>query len=109
MDLYQRLLKQVQAPLHVLWGEGVFHQYHGGVTTSHRQQLPEQLKHFQQEFRDIRGHHYQAVLRQPHFFGPLPPRALPFIADSCTRGQLRFDRFASDNRPPWIDDGGYNR
>jgi len=107
MDLYHRLVSR-HSPLYLLWGEGVFHQYHGGVTTSHRNGLPDQLKQFQKEFRQIRGSDYQAVRRQPRFVGPLSRQALPFIAESCKRGRQRFKRFASEGRDPWIDDGGYN-
>ncbi|OFE13768.1 hypothetical protein PHACT_12005 [Pseudohongiella acticola] len=109
MDLYQRLVRREQSPLYLLWGEGVFHQYHGGVTTSYRNELPDQLQQFQQEFRQIRGNDYQAVRRQPQFFGPLPRQVMPFIAESCSRGRQRFNRFAGEDRDPWIDDGGYNR
>ena len=36
LDLYKRLLERPDTPLFMLYGEGTFHQFHGGVTTGAR-------------------------------------------------------------------------
>ena len=35
LDLYKRLLDLPETPLYLLFGEGTFHQFHGGATTGH--------------------------------------------------------------------------
>jgi len=83
LDFYQRAIQHTQATPFLLWGEGTFHQLHGGTTTSpagtERDQL---LQRFKQEYQDIRQ---QAFAVTPHHYccvGSLRPEALPFVQHS---------------------------
>ena len=104
LDIYRNLALLPESQLIILAGEGSFHQFHGGVTTSQADDLEEVWAAHREEFRSIRGQYYCAVLKQPTIFGSIGSYALPFFLASSKRGQKRFSRFNKQGDDPWKDD-----
>lgn len=85
LDLFKRLLEQPRMPLVLLYGEGSFHQFHGGVTTN---TLPEErariYKLLAEQDLAIRGQ-LQPPPWRPMLYGHPHPAVLPFLAKSLER------------------------
>lgn len=82
-DFRNRALSVPKIAPVVLLGEGVFHQFHGGIATNVKtQELRSTLKLFHEEYRAIRGHKnlYQAA-PPALYFGTLPDKARRFLGE----------------------------
>lgn len=80
LDFLKRLLQLEATQCFTVMGEGTFHQFHGGVTTSRRVHKPENdgvttWKKYNDQYRAIRGEDYSAASRKPILFGQLAPEA----------------------------------
>lgn len=82
-DFRNRVVSNLKDPPVVLLGEGVFHQFHGGIATNVKtQELPKTLGLFREEFRAIRGKEAQGQKPPPAvFFGKMPNQALRFCVE----------------------------
>lgn len=79
-DLVNRAALRGTHQFIVLLGEGVFHQFHGGVATNVRPQ-EHPMRDFQAEYASIRGSRYKPVpIRDVMYFGTLPASAKRFVA-----------------------------
>lgn len=86
LDLYRRLCEYPDSVLYLLPGEGTFHQYHGGVTTSKEYGDRDRLmKKMHEEYRQLRGVSYSVLDIQPVFFGKIPSQVMPFVEYSAQR------------------------
>jgi glycosyltransferase involved in cell wall biosynthesis len=85
LDLFKRLLEQPKMPLVLLFGEGSFHQFHGGVTTN---TLPEERAHLYQQLAAqdiaIRGQLKPPPWR-PMLYGTPHPATQRFLQKSLER------------------------
>ena len=90
-DLFQRACALEGAQLIVLLGEGTFHQFHGGASTSRR--IPWAEMHA--EFQAIRGHENRPPTNAPLYVGRVPTPYLPHIVHSS---QLAFERLTRGQR-----------
>ncbi|MHC4652250.1 MAG: glycosyltransferase family A protein [Planctomycetota bacterium] len=87
-DFYKRASERCDAPLVILFGEGTFHQIHGGVATNTPLATQkEQLKAWKAQYEAIRGVPWQPPTRQAEYLGQIPDSALKYIAWSA-EGQL---------------------
>ena len=78
-DFRDRALQMPAVTPVLLLGEGVFHQFHGGVATNVKME-DHPMQRFQDEFRQIRGRTYSpARPGQPVYFGALPEQARRFL------------------------------
>ena len=68
----------------VLLGEGVFHQFHGGICTNVKtQELPKTLELFNEERQEISGQEKLPPSVPPVvYFGKLPDQARKFVSDT---------------------------
>ncbi|MDX5372310.1 MAG: glycosyltransferase [Pseudomonadaceae bacterium] len=86
LDLYKRLLEYKKTPLYLLYGEGSFHQFHGGVTTGtlkeERDRVFEQIKAQDQL---IRGERRDPPNITPVLFGMPHPSVYRFIRYSLDK------------------------
>lgn len=86
LDLYKRLLEYPDTPFYLLFGEGSFHQFHGGVTTGtlkeERDRVFEQIKAQDQL---IRGDRRDPPNVTPVLFGTPHPSAYRFIRYSLDK------------------------
>ena len=107
LDIYRQLALLPHSKLYVLFSEGSFHQFHGGVTTQQVAELEEVLASHREEMKSIRGEYYSAALIEPILYGYCDEHALPFLIDSCNAAQRRFQRFFNQNSSPWPDEISY--
>lgn len=100
-DLYKRTLDHPQTTCYLLFGEGSFHQYHGGITTgtpaAEREKVCAQI--IAQDFR-LRGDNRDHPARPPVFFGALHPASYRFLAHSLARAEAAAARAAQSSRQP---------
>lgn len=79
-DFRNRAIARLKAPPILLLGEGVFHQFHGGVATNSKpEERPKIHKIFRDEYRAIHDRYYLPLEPPPTiFFGKLPTEARKF-------------------------------
>jgi hypothetical protein len=84
-DLYKRACALEGAQLVVLFGQGTFHQFHGGAATSGRLSW----KEMHAEYVALRGASYQPPTNRPVYLGEVPAAALRHLEQSV---QLALER-----------------
>jgi hypothetical protein len=87
-DVFQRACALPGAELVVLLGEGTFHQYHGGASTSGRFGWDE----MHADFIEITGHENAPPQNRPVYFGGVPPEYLPHVERSAQLASIRLAR-----------------
>ena len=102
--LYRKLALREQARLFVLPGEGSFHQFHAGVTTSEVDGREAQLAAFDARLEEIYGGAFKSTAREPQLLGAVSHYAQPFLEQSLSRAQRRFSRLAQEQREFWDDE-----
>ena len=80
LDLYKRLLDPPGVPFYLLFGEGSFHQFHGGVATN----VPATEKmwdKFDDEYERLRGSRFDLIgyPKKPRVLGELNTESRPFF------------------------------
>ncbi len=86
LDLYRQLALLPHTELFALPGEGTFHQYHGGVTTTSDEGREEMLHRFREQYRELRGTPYRMVEKEPRLLGAVTGFAMDMMKfSSLTR------------------------
>lgn len=86
LDLYKRLLETPNTPFYLLFGEGSFHQFHGGVTTgTKREERARIYKQLDDQDIAIRGNNRTPPMASPILYGSLHPAAYRFMKHSLDR------------------------
>ena len=86
LDLYKRLLEYPGTAFYVLFGEGSFHQFHGGVTTGTRKAERDVIyKQLDDQDRSIRGDNRTPPNVRPILFGTPHPNMYRFIRHSLDK------------------------
>jgi hypothetical protein len=104
LHLYRSLGLQADNTLYMLPGDGSFHQYHSGVTTSTKSDRAEELEKFNDQLNSFWNGQFKALSREPILHGTIPSQALRFLAMSTDNGQRRFSRLKTQQLPFWPDD-----
>ncbi|MGC1507629.1 glycosyltransferase [Ketobacter sp.] len=104
LHIFRQLCLSLETAPVILMGEGCFHQYHGGVSTSNNSERDERVKTFKQQLNTYWSGGFKAVTREPLFFGHISQEALPFVQHSIEAGERRFSRLKSSAKPVWEDD-----
>ena len=78
-DLYRRACGLDGVELIVLWGEGTFHQYHGGASTTRRYSWEE----MHAEYQAVVGVAHRPPANAPLYVGRLNPALLPLVERSA--------------------------
>lgn len=104
LHLYRKLGLRRKTRLFVLPGEGTFHQYHAGVTTTASADYEETVARFKAQLQEIWKQDFKGLRREPTLFGTISQQAQPFLLKSCEKAQSRFNRFQILDRPLWEDD-----
>lgn len=104
LHLYRSLGILPENQLVILPGEGSFHQFHGGVTTSSIPDREAKLKGFNEQLNSFWNGQFKALTREPILYGNIPAQALPFMELSTENGKTRFTRLSNQQRPFWPDD-----
>lgn len=87
----------------ILPGEGSFHQLHGGVTTTPREDREQMLKQFAKQLNRRWGV-FSVLKREPILLGAVTAHAQRFLKYSCAEATIRFNRLDENNTAHWIDD-----
>ena len=104
LHLYRRLATAPGTELIMLAGEGNFHQFHGGTSTTAGEERNALVKIFKQQLDEMWPGGFKSVRREPVLFGTVGRLALPFLETSLRNTTERFERFAGDGRDPWEDE-----
>ena len=104
LHLYRSLGILPQQQLVILPGEGSFHQYHQGVTTSSSEDRDQALALFNEQLNSFWGGQYKALTREPIIFGNIPKQAQHFLQTCCEAGRRRYQRLGRSQQAPWADD-----
>jgi len=88
----------------VLPGEGSFHQYHGGVTTSEYEGLEQERASHRAQLQDIWDGKFHSLRREPILFGAVTPLAQEYLSFSVDRSMRRYKRFKARGDYLWEDD-----
>lgn len=88
LDLYKRLLESPGTAFYMLFGEGSFHQFHGGVTTGTRKAERDLIyKQLDDQDRALRGDNRAPPNVRPILFGTPHPSVYRFIRHSLDKVQ----------------------
>src|SRR5262249_20269231 len=104
IHLYARLAALPENRFVVLAGEGSFHQFHGGVTTSEVEDREAMLETHRANLRAINGGKFEGVHREPLLLGTIPGQAAEFLKASAGRAAFRHRMCKSLGLPEWPHD-----
>jgi len=90
-------------PYFLMSGEGSFHQYHGGITTSQWHDLAEVLESHRKQLHSYWGGHFHSLRREPLLLGAATSHAQPFLKFSSQKSQKRLGRLERHGQQPWPD------
>lgn len=81
LDFFRRAVRDPEIPYLMILGEGTFHQFHGGVTTSKSVRDVEAdgqttFQRYAAQYADIRGEPFKVERRRPIMYGTFRPEAL---------------------------------
>lgn len=94
----------------VMPGEGSFHQLHGGVTTTPREDRKLLLEAISRQLNTLWGDKsFQALHREPILVGAVTSHAQKFMRYSSERSRIRFHRLQEKMKPFWPDDRPFPR
>jgi hypothetical protein len=88
----------------VIPGEGSFHQYHGGVTTSEYDGLDEEHQSHSEQLQSIWSGEFHSLRREPILLGAVTPRAQQYLQFSSERAMKRYKRMQARGERLWEDD-----
>lgn len=104
LHMYRSLGMLPGSRLFVTPGEGSFHQYHGGVTTSAYEDREAELERHRVQLHSFWPGGFQSLRREPSLLGAVPPQAQPFLQQSLEFAARRNKRLANQGQPLWADD-----
>lgn len=108
LHMYRSLGMLPGSEFYVLPGEGSFHQYHGGVTTSSYEKREADIVEHKVQLHSFWPGGFHSLRRDAALLGRVPPQALPFLSDSLGHKQRRCKRFRDSGKDPWPDDTTVN-
>lgn len=88
----------------VIPGEGSFHQYHGGVTTSEYDGLDEEHRWHSDQLQSIWSDEFHSLRREPTLLGAVTPWAQDYLQFSSERAMRRYKRTQARGERLWEDD-----
>jgi hypothetical protein len=104
LHLYRQLATAPGTELFMLAGEGNFHQFHGGTSTTAGAERDALVATFKRQLDELWPGGFKGVRREPALFGAVSELALPFLQRSLQSTADRYERFARDGRTPWEDE-----
>lgn len=104
LHMYRSLGMLAGTRLFVTPGEGSFHQYHGGVTTSSYEEREAEIDRHREQLHSYWPGGFHSLRREPALIGTMPPQAVPFLQKSLEFADKRFRRLTHQRLPLWADD-----
>ncbi len=90
-------------------GEGSFHQYHGGVSTSEREDREESFLSPRDQLESYWNGQFKGLEREPFLLGAVGSHAQAFLHYASTRAIKRFNRKSKRHEPFWPSDLHHRR
>jgi len=105
LHMYRRLgvLKECEY-FFITPGEGSFHQYHGGVSTSERDDREESFLSPRDQLESHWNGKFKGLEREPILLGAVSSHAQDFLLYASQRAKKRFGRKHRNNEPFWPSD-----
>lgn len=104
LHLWRSLGLIENSQLYILPGEGNFHQYHGGVTTSESYFEGNLKSEIKSQLDEIWDEGFHALRREPILFGKISSAALPYLEYSSQCALNRNVRLEGNQELLWFDD-----
>ncbi len=104
LHIYRSLGMLPGSKLFVLPGEGSFHQFHGGVTTSSDPSRAQTMERYNRQLNELWPGGFQALRREPILLGAVTQWANDLLQRSSQLAQRRFGRLVEQQKPSWPDD-----
>jgi len=104
LHMYRSLGMLPGTRLFVTPGEGSFHQYHGGVTTSSYEERESEIEKHRVQLHSYWPEGFHSLRREPTLIGKVAPQAVSFLQASLEFSQKRSRRLAHQGMPLWPDD-----
>lgn len=104
LHIYRSLGMLPNSKIIVLAGEGSFHQFHGGVTTSHDEARDDVMDQYTSQLNALWPDGFQALRKEPTLLGSISKEANAALAESCKYAETRFNRLHEQKKPQWPDD-----
>jgi len=104
LHMYRQLATADGTQLTTLPGEGNFHQFHGGTSTTPGGDRDALVKTFKTQLDKFWPSGFKAVRREPSLLGTVGHQALPFLQASVQSSLTRLERFRRESRNPWEDE-----
>lgn len=102
--IYFKLATHPDTEPFLLAGEGSFHQIHGGVTTSGKEDRDALLAKIREQLHEILGHPFRSPTVEFTFLGKIRGPSLRYLKFSVEKGIRRFTRLDTEGRDPYEDD-----
>lgn len=93
----------------ILPGEGSFHQYHGGVSTTERHDREEMLLSPRSQLESYWNGKFKGLEREPILLGAVTAAAQPFLLYASERASRRFKRKHENHEAFWPSDLHHRR
>jgi glycosyltransferase involved in cell wall biosynthesis len=106
IHLYAKLAALRESKLIVLAGEGSFHQFHGGVTTTEIAEREAVLQTHREQLRAINGGKFEGVHREPMVLGVIPTQAMEFMKTSANFAVFHSAACKKLGWPEWHESEG---
>jgi hypothetical protein len=103
LHIYRQLGTLPESEIVVLAGEGSFHQYHGGVSTSQYSDRSQEIDSHNSQLSSFWENNFQAVRKEPILLGAVTSWAQVFLQSSSKYAQKRSIRLKSLKRDEWED------
>lgn len=88
----------------LLPGEGTFHQFHGGITTSEIADREEVLESHRRQLHSYWGGTFHSLRREPTLLGSVTSHAQRYLKYSSRKNQVRGQRRLTTGQALWQDD-----
>ena len=106
LDMTLKLGTRPNSTYFTLAGEGIFHQFHGGVTTKAGQEA--RVKEFNRELHDKWENKFHYFARNPVMIGSVGEYAQDFLQQSSAFMQRRFNVCHKQGWPVWEDEQSHD-
>lgn len=104
LHMYRSLGMLPDTQLFVTPGEGSFHQFHGGVTTSSYSEREAEIEKHRVQLHSYWPGGFHSLRREPQLLGAVAPQAQPYLMHSLEKAQVRNRRLAHQGKSLWPDD-----
>jgi hypothetical protein len=104
LHMYRSLGMLPGTELFVTPGEGSFHQYHGGVTTSSYAEREAEIQKHRVQLHSYWPGGFHSLRRQSALLGQVPMQAQPFLVKSLEYSKKRIGRLRAMGKQVWPDD-----